>query len=114
MSVLSSEKANLKSNIKLRVLALSNENDVHFVNSLNGVLSQRIRHIVVRCSHPLHMVAHVEVKVLTSWILDFECLEIAVVVFRLNWDRCISFPLSWDVLMNALFVTTGQKRTFLC
>ena len=67
---------------------------------------------MVGSAHSLHMVTHVEVEVFTSRVLNFECLEIAVVIFCLDRDCRIGFPLSWHILMEVLLIAFWQQRAF--
>jgi hypothetical protein len=78
--VLRGEQAHLETNVELGVFGLANKNNLHFVDTFDGVLTQDVRNIVVRCSHALHVIRHVEVKIFPCWILYFECLEVRIVV----------------------------------
>ena len=107
------EEAYLVANIELRVLTLANEYDLHLVDSLDGVLSKDVRNVVVGGTHLTHVLAHIEVEVLTSGVLNFERLKVVIVVLSLHGDGRVGLPLPWNILMDTLLVALGHKRTFL-
>jgi hypothetical protein len=92
---------------------LANENNLNFVDSFDGVLSQNVRNIVIGGSNAFHVIGHVEVEIFTSWVLNFEGLEVRIVVLGFYWNSSISFPLPWNILMDAFLITLGHKWRLL-